>query len=498
VANATVTHFNAVLDEFRDSGIDPNLIRSWADHEDHIVRRNRHQVIASFPLFAALVALNSEIPVHMEIGAAIDRGDPLVEALSSILKVGKKSIRFLRGKGPALIGADWLDHPSELLEAVDSVLPEKQPRSRGEWKLFREFWVGCGDLTVERYCRRPSPSLRCDKMSRHLLQGLTAAGYEASAQKLRRLWHGDLRRLADVKDYFRFVAEWCEAGAGLCGKRQHLRVVAGNIRDDLLMRYSAMELIRQSERWHREISRAAAVALTAEAHAAMEEWPALPGLPMRVGNLTVFSLTSTLQLQLEGTRLNHCVSTYVRSCMYGESHIVSIRDADGGSLSTADISIDADERGKLVPNVIQHQAHSNLEPSRECEAALAKVLDMLITADTQARLQEIGVFHVNRRDEIDALMAIDDGGYPVKLCCEVMSRVLRDYDKAIDWLDRRLEQEEGWYRHRNEQAGERLEQLGFDDELTDERAFEIYRDTGIDECLDAGIMFGVDPGRGYV
>ena len=498
MGNATATHHDAVLDEFRNSGIDANLIQSWANHEDHIVRRNRHQVIASFPLFAALVALSSEIPVHMEIGAAIDRGDPLVEALSSTLGVSKKSIRFLRGKGPALIGSDWLDHPSELFEAIDIVLPEKQPRSREEWKLLREFWVGCGDLTLERYCRRPSPSLRCDKMSRHLLQGLSTAGYEASARKLQRLWNGDLRRLADVKDYFRFVAEWCEAGAGLCGTRQHLRVVAGNIRDDLLMRYSAMELIRQSERWHREISRAAAVALTAEASATMEEWPALPGLPMRVGKLTVFSLTSTLQLQLEGTRLNHCVSAFVRSCMYGESHIVSIRDADGDSLSTGEISIDADERGKLVPSLIQHQSHSNYEPSSECEGALASVLDMLRTADTQTRLQEICDFHECRRDEVDALLAIEDGGYPIKLCCEVMSKVLRDYDRAIDWLDRRLEQEEGWYRHRNEQAGERLDQLGFDDELTDERAFEIYRDTGNDECLDAGILFGADDWRGHL
>ena len=78
MSNAVVVHHEAVLDEFRNCGIDTNLIQTWANHEDHIVRRNRHQVIASFPLFAALVALNSEIPVHMEIGAAIDRGDPLV------------------------------------------------------------------------------------------------------------------------------------------------------------------------------------------------------------------------------------------------------------------------------------------------------------------------------------------------------------------------------------------------------------------------------------
>jgi len=68
-----------------------------------------------------------------------------------------------------------------------------------------------------------------------------------------------------------------------------------------------------------------------------------------------------------------------------------------------------------------------------------------------------------------------------------MCRVLRDAERALEWLDRSFAEEEGWYRHRNDQAGERFEQMGFDGELTWDRAMEAYLATGNGESLDEGI-----------
>ncbi len=487
MANTTATHHDAVLDEFRDNGIDASLIQSWANHQDHIVRRNRHQVIASIPLFAVLVALNPEIPVHMEIGAAIDRGDPLVEALSSILGVSKKCIRALRGKGPALLGPEWIERPSELFDAIEMIPPEKLPRTPEEWSLFREFWVGCGELNEEPYCRRSPPSRIPIVMSRHLLVGLCSAGYKASADRLRRLWHGNLQRLADVRDYFWFVAEWCHAGAGLCEPSVWLSNRANALHDELLTRYSAIELIRQSDRWHQEIGRIPAVKLDAEEVASLEEWPSLPRLPLCVGNHTVISLTNRTQLETEGSRLNHCVGFFYPSCMKGDSHIVSVRDPEGQSLSTAEISLNRSPRGNLILSIVQHRAHSNGDPNHGCTAALNAALGMLREEPAQAHLRQLLDFHAERRERVDALLAIEMVRYPVAVMSEVMGRVLKDYRDVLVWLEMRLEEEEGWYRHRNEQAGNRLEALGFEDELTDERAFEIYRDTGMEECLDEGL-----------
>jgi hypothetical protein len=447
VANATVTPFNAVLDEFRDSGIDTNLIRRWVDHEDYIVHRNRQQLVSTFPLFTALLTKYSEIPVHMEIGAAIDRGDPLIESLSLILGVSKKCIRALRGKGPALLGPEWIERPSELFDAIEMIPPEKLPRTPEEWRLFREFWVGCGELNEEPYCRRPPPSRIPIAMSRHLLAGLCRAGYDASATQLRRLWHGNLQRLADVRDYFWFVAEWCGAGAGLCEPSDWLSVRANACRNELLTRYSAMELIRQSDRWHKEIGRIPAVQPDADEVASLEEWPSLPRLPLCVGNHTVVSLTNRTQLETEGSRLNHCVGFSYPSCMKGESHIVSVRDPEGQSLSTAEIVINKSHRGTLSVSVVQHRAHSNAEPNHGCKTALDVALDMLRDKTVHDHFRQLLDFHAERRERVDALLAIEMHRYPVAVMSEVMSRVLKDYRDVLVWLEMRMVEAERRYRH---------------------------------------------------
>ncbi len=476
-----------VIADFADIGIDPNSIRSWAVHPDPIWRRNRNQAIVTFPIFVALLVRSPDVPIHREIEAAIDRGDRLVEMLSSLLLVSKKSIRFLRGKGPALLGTFWLHHPSDLFEAVDQLVPEKLPRTREDWEILRELWTGCSELTEEDYCLRPPPSRHSGAMSRHMLGGLCAAGYSTSARKLRRLWNGDLRPLAGVKDYFRFVAEWCESGAGICKKAGYGEIVAGTIRDELLMRYPAMEIIHQSERWHREIADLRSIEAACNPDPDSHEWPPLPGLPLRVGELAVCSLTNIFQLQLEGARLHHCVRSYFRKCLRGDSHIASIRSGDGTSLSTAELVIGADQDGRLSARVLQHQADHNGNPTRESMLALAEALRVLGSDQVQRQLHELRSFHAERREEIDDRLALGEGRYQIETLCQIMKKVLRDYDSVITWLDKRLNDEEGWYRYRNELAGERQSRLGFADELTYERAFEIFWATGIESCLDEGV-----------
>lgn len=430
-----------VLEAFRMIGIDPAVTQSWAVHPDRICRRNRHQVITTFPIFAALLVRFPLVPIHMEIEAAIDRGDPLIEVLSSILGLSKRTIRFLRGKALELIGPAWMEHPSELFAAVEMIPPEKLPRNPTDWKHFRVFWEGCGEWHGSRCCVRPIGSSRKPPaMVMHMFTGLCAPGYERSAMRLSLLWRGNLQRLSDVKDYFQFVARWCGAGAGIRESSVWSRNAAETLRDALLTRYSAMELVRQSERWHCEVSQIPAVEPDSEVDGVIEEWPALPGLPLQVGELTVVALTNHFELRMEGSRMNHCVGVYFQSCMYGDSHIVSIRNGDDESLSTAEISLITNASGELLPNVVQHKAHSDEEPDHECNTALAATLEMLRGGSVQSRLQQINGFHVERREKVSALLEIEDGGYPVAVMSEVMSKVLRDYGDALRSLVGHLDQ----------------------------------------------------------
>ena len=201
----------------------------------------------------------------------------------------------------------------------------------------------------------------------------------------------------------------------------------------------------------------------------------------------VVSLTGDAELKQEAMRLDHCVDMFFEVCVLGCCHIVSIRTLDGESISTVEIFLGRDEQGKLVPEVQQHQAACNSDPEPECEQALQATLAMLGSPERQMELEELEQFHFARHDQIECLLQHASGDYPALLMTEVMRRVLHDAELALDWLDHRLAEEEGWYRHRNDQAGERFEQLGFDGELTWDRAMEAYLATGSEESLDEGI-----------
>jgi hypothetical protein len=483
----TTTRYEAVLNEFGDAGIDVRSVQHWAEHPDWLLRRNRRQAVATFPVFALLLAGSPEKPQHGEVRVAIDDGSPLVETISSNFRVSKRSVRFLRGKGPALIGAAWLESPAALLAAVDMVSPAKLPRNPAEWQVFRDYWVGCGEFLTGLHCTMPSRLPHRDSLFRHMFSGLCAAGYEATAQRLGPLSPGNQQRFSRLKDYFRFVAEWCERGAGICEPNRYVQIAAREtLYSELLTRYSVVELVRQSERWHREIARASSVGLDPDADDRLVEWPGLPGLPLCAGELTVFSLTNSIQLQVEGNRLDHCVGTYFRSCLYGESHILSIRNDAGNSLSTAEICLDAVPMGNLLLRVVQHQAFNNTKPTLECEAALAETLEFFRSVDMQSGLRELQAFHIRRYDDVDAQLRAGDGAYSISMMSQVMSKVLRNYSLVLAWLDKRLDEEEGWYRHRNTQAGERLRKCGFEDGLTEDQAFEISWITG-NNCWDEGL-----------
>lgn len=463
-------------------------IQTWITHPDPLVRRNRRQAVETFPIIAALLAADADIPNPKGIETAIDHGHPLVEVLSLILGIRKSTVRCLRGTSSSLPGPDLLERPAELFAALESLSPEKTPRSESDWRRFREFWVGCAQLESCEQVLSLSRVDGSDTLTRHVFSGLCSASCETSTKLLRgELGDGEASWLV-VREYLDFVTVWLESGAGICEMNDCLRDLArGTLRDEFLVRYSAVELIRQSVRWRKESERRSADSTNAERSSELHEWPPLPGLPLRVGDRVVVALTNAYELRMEGMRLDHCIAAYFEDCLLGYSHILSIRTSGGQSLSTAEVLLGLDGHGNLIPEVLQHRAHGNGEPSAGCEKALEAVLGLLGSSEMRGKLRDIEEFHAMRHEEVEALLQNEKADYPVELMTRMMRRVLHDADKALAWLDRRLAEEEGWYRHRNDQVGERFERLGFEGELTWERAMEAYLATGNAESLDEGI-----------
>lgn len=483
--STTFTGHLAILHEFAIEGIDPGPIQLWAAHTDRYFCRNRHQAIVAFPIFAMLIVQFPDVPIHKEIEAAIDRGDPLVAALSSRFSISKRIIRLLRGKKPCLIGRDWLTHPFDLLTAVAMIPSEKLPRTPDEWRQLRHFWQWCVETSVPNCLFRQLRAPLDDPISRHMLVGLCSAGYAVSSRRVRKLLGESQTHPSTLSDYFDFVFDWCMEGTGI---RQVKEITGEMLRDELLTHYSALELIRQSEQWHRVITQLSAAERYPEKDEYLEQWPSLPGLPLRVNELTVVSLTNPIALHAEGCRLNHCVGSYFRSCVLGHSHIVSVRNSNGDSLSTAEIYFRVNEVEILSVTVAQHQGTANSDPEPRCSAALNAALAILRSTQMRPMLSDIQTFHVRRREQVRAMLRCRGSGYRSETLCKVMRKVLRDYERVIAWLDQRIAQEEDMYRYHNDLAEERQRKLGFDGELTWEKADEIFRDTGNESCFEEGIV----------
>lgn len=78
--------------------------------------------------------------------------------------------------------------------------------------------------------------------------------------------------------------------------------------------------------------------------------------------------TTAQELKKEGEDLGHCVGGYVDKCLNGRSHIISIVDEQGKSMSTIEIELDPKEK---ETKVIQHYGKDNQLVS-EVESAVAK------------------------------------------------------------------------------------------------------------------------------
>lgn len=74
------------------------------------------------------------------------------------------------------------------------------------------------------------------------------------------------------------------------------------------------------------------------------------------------SLTSAQELKQEGKDLDHCVGGYTGRCMDGQSHIVSVRNAQGEPVSTMEFQLD---HGRGSAAIEQNYGKKNTEPPKE-------------------------------------------------------------------------------------------------------------------------------------
>ena len=428
-----LTSFHTALAELDALGFDAEAVFAWAHAEDPLYRRNRKQLIASMTALAVILAAEPRLPILMELAAIIDRGNPLIDSLAELIQVRKQSIRYLTGKSVLTLGSAWLTSPLELFVAINLLPQEKLPQSEQDWAIMRAFWEGSGLGGDYVYSRQAFFVRERTPLEAQFFVGLCSGGYQRSQKNLYKLWQGKSCRLSDVADYFVFVRQWCQALWPDSYDR------GGLIADHMLMRYSALALVRQSEIWHQRIHQLRTSEPKPVDHEILAWWPALPGLPWISNGLTIVPLTTPAALQEEGSRLAHCVAGYAYHCIAGNSHIVSLRNESGESASTAEICCEIGKSENIEPRVLQHRGRENGFPARECVAALDAWLARWNEDKFQSELHKLARFHGDekRRAELGSQFLMEHG-LPLATMSRLMRNVLPDYEASLAWLDKRF------------------------------------------------------------
>lgn len=425
------------IDEYRMLGLDSHAIWAWTNHSEPICRRNRGQLLDSFPILVPIFShhrLNHQTWVK-EVEVAVDQGDPLFETLARITRVRGPTVKYLANQRPSEVGFDWIRSVMALFSAIN-IMPESEwPSSAKEWAQMRTFWILAGlgglpgDVIFSATC-----GIRW-YVKKYVFTQLCRNGYSKRAEeRLNRMTDGKLSGISHVGDYCEYVSNWC---SHICWRTEE-KIGVPPIYERFLMRYSLAELIRQSLKWHDEIVRIGQQ--YERSHEPREEseltsWPSLLTEPIKSGDLNAVALTCTDDLAGEGARLRHCVVSYADKCMTGESHIVSIRNAAGASLSTAEIVLESDEQGGWQACVRQHYGMKNATPPVPCERSLVLVLLAVNSPESQAWLRELHLIHERRRTKIlDYLAKAQQNLHSLGEL--VLKLVLPDYDDAVSWLYR--------------------------------------------------------------
>lgn len=128
-------------------------------------------------------------------------------------------------------------------------------------------------------------------------------------------------------------------------------------------------------------------------------WPPLLSSAFIYDGIVAKSLTSAMDLHIEGDDMDHCVGTYAEACAAGATHIISLRGTDcefgdtGFEIieyrSTAEIIIVDSGLGYWDLQVEQHVGHRNSPPPKRCTRALEALIENLKFDSNQQWLEEL-------------------------------------------------------------------------------------------------------------
>lgn len=173
--------------------------------------------------------------------------------------------------------------------------------------------------------------------------------------------------------------------------------------EEFLRGVSVHQIAMLSKRWH-EPGR---LAQLNKAKSLLEDrWEPLFSTPLdyraKIGQvIQVVPLTSSEELKEEGKRLEHCLGGYANDCIRNNTHILSLRDEEGNSLSTIELNL-LHGKGKESERIIniqdkddhhlrmrQHRGKRNADPSQKCQEVEKLFFNALRNGEVEVNLSEL-------------------------------------------------------------------------------------------------------------
>ncbi len=152
-------------------------------------------------------------------------------------------------------------------------------------------------------------------------------------------------------------------------------------RDIFCQNFDNEQIQEMSKSWHRPFAQD-----YVQSRLGALSWPSLfakekIAIPPEIVAAEGYSLvvrTDSNALKEEGRALRHCVGSYSNLCFSGSSHIISVVNEKGESLSTIELEVDyLDETIKLS----QHHGYKNEPPSEQCQAAQKWFMEQILSGE---------------------------------------------------------------------------------------------------------------------
>jgi len=327
-------------------------------------QRNRIQAADSYPCFSLLLRTDYKLI------DAVDSGKSLTTELATHYQVKPRTLKFFQNfiQHKFITGESLLGHSKiSWMKSIDHFTSEYFPKNKADHDAF--FSISEPLLTLAELLQVEPVKL---------------------AKPFRNGWQHGIEQLEKQLDHpldFEAIFNMMQASF-YYGVKTLLNGMQLNGTTHppakwykvWFAQYGLKRLFKMANQWELEYGQFTCARLDIETNRDIKKkitnikWPSLLSANYFHGSYSVVELTCQYDLEVEGENLEHCVASYGIQCLINGSHIYSIRDLLGNSLSTFEVKFNGNKA-----ELLQHNAIGNSEPTDQQQACARYFVDSVLS-----------------------------------------------------------------------------------------------------------------------